>query len=70
MTGREWENENMKRYGRIWGVTWERHHWGVECSAIVGAYRESRKYVGNGSDPVRVGDCVAAFRRDVFGVGR
>jgi hypothetical protein len=27
-------------------ITSTRHHWGVECYAIVGDYLESRKYVG------------------------
>lgn len=57
--------------GELWGVTWERHSWGVVCSAmsrdVFGPRRVSRQYVGNGSDKVTVRGSVLAFRRDVLG---
>jgi hypothetical protein len=61
--------------GELWGVSWSRHSWGVECSAMVrggfgGWQRVARKYVGNGSDKVTVRDSVRAFRRDVLGGSR
>ena len=57
--------------GILWGVNWERHTYGVYCYAVPqGAfYLASRKYVGNGSDPVSVKESVRAFRRDVLGIG-
>jgi len=65
----------MRFDGGEWlGVSWERHSWGVECSAMSrdmwGPRRVSRKYVGNGSDRVTVRGSVLAFRRDVLGLSR
>lgn len=61
----------MRMSGTLWGVTWERRPYGL---LVYGLGRDnhlaSRKYVGNGSDPVTIRDSVRAFRRDVLGVGR
>lgn len=56
--------------GVLWGVNWERYHWGITCYAYStrdGAYLVSRQYAGNGSDPVRVRESVQAFRREMCG---
>lgn len=59
----------MTRTGTYRGVSWERHHWGVELVAMVGdgdmTYLARRKVAGNGSDPVRVRESVADFLADI-----
>jgi hypothetical protein len=60
-----------RQSGVLWGVNYERHHWGVYCYAMGGnMYLLDRKYVGNGSDRLSVRECVRAFRSDVLGVAR
>lgn len=55
--------------GRLWGVNYERHHWGVYCYAITPAgWLAEYKYAGNGSDPVSIRESVRAFRHDVMRV--
>jgi len=58
----------MKTSGTLWGVNWERHHYGLYLYAMCGQYLVSRKYVGNGSDPLSVRESVRAFRRDALGL--
>lgn len=60
--------------GELWGVSWSRHSWGIECAAMVrdgfgGWQRVARKYVGNGSDAVTVRGSVWEFRREVLAKG-
>lgn len=53
--------------GTLWGVNWERHSYGVYCYAMGGnLYLQSRKYLGDGCNPVRVRECVQHFRREVL----
>jgi hypothetical protein len=63
----------MKTSGTLWGVNWERTGYGIYCYAMSPAvhgqtYLLSRKYVGNGSDPLSVRESVRAFRRDALGL--
>jgi hypothetical protein len=59
-----------RQSGVLWGCHWERHHYGVCVYGLdsSGVFRTIR-YVGNGSDRVRVRDAVVAFRR-LIGVTR
>jgi hypothetical protein len=58
----------IMKQGTLWGVNWERHHWGIYCYAMGGNfYLVSRKYVGNGSDKLSVRQCVQQFRTDLLG---
>ena len=58
----------MNAQGVLWGVNWERHHYGIYCYAMGGNfYLLERKYVGNGSDGVTVRECVRNFREEVLG---
>lgn len=52
--------------GTLWGVSWERYPWGVACYALHNGHLVQRKYAGNGSDPVRVRDCVRSFTAEVM----
>jgi hypothetical protein len=58
----------MKTSGTYLGVNYRRYSWGLECYATVGAFLESRRYIGNGSDKVGVRESVQAFRRDALGL--
>lgn len=59
----------MARAGIYRGVSWERHHWGVELTTYVGdgawAYLVRRKVAGNGSDPIRIRESVSNFLADI-----
>jgi hypothetical protein len=53
---------SLLSYGTYRGVSWYRHAWGLELSAIDndGIYRKYR-YMGNGSDRVSIVESAAHF---------
>jgi len=59
---------NPLKSGVLWGVNYEVWRWGVLCyDCPNNLYLLQRKYVGNGTDPVKVRECVKDFRKIIKG---
>ena len=63
-----WRRTTPLKSGVLWGVNYEVWRWGVLCYACPNnLYLWKRKYVGNGTDPVKVRECVKDFRKIIKG---